>query len=154
MSVTASGRPAWQDPGTAALTEPFYAALRRGELVAQHCKACNRNILYPRHVCPFCYEADLSWVQLSGLGVLHSLAVHRVGAPTGFDDDLPYAVGVVKLDEGVQLLGRLWPDDDGDWGAYTCDARVEFHGATGEEIEHRPVAWFRLCADGATNSRR
>jgi uncharacterized OB-fold protein len=131
------------DTGMEALTEPYYQALLRGELVGQHCKACDRPILYPRHVCPFCYESDLGWVQLSGKGVLHSFAVQRVGPPSGFEEDLPYAVGVVKLDEGVQLLGRLWPDDDGEWNGYTCDGRVEFHGATGDEIERRPVAWFR-----------
>jgi uncharacterized OB-fold protein len=125
------------------LTEPYYAALRRGELHVQHCGSCDRNILYPRHVCPFCYESELSWVPVSGQGVLHSFAVQRVVPPTGFEDDLPYAVGVVKLDDGVQLLGRLWPDDDGEWTGYECDGRVEFHGATGDEIERRPVAWFR-----------
>lgn len=129
--------------GMEALTEPYYSALRRGELAVQHCRACDRNILYPKHVCPFCYESDLDWRQVSGGGILHSLAVHRVGAPTGFEDDLPYAVGVVKLDDGVQLLGRLWPDEDGDWSRYVLDGRVQFDGATGEEIERRPVAWFR-----------
>jgi uncharacterized OB-fold protein len=129
--------------GTEALTEPYYSALRRGELVVQHCRSCDRNILYPRHVCPFCYESDLDWRQVAGGGVLHSFAVHRVGAPTGFEDDLPYAVGVVKLDDGVQLLGRLWPDEDGEWTGYVLDGRVQFDGATGDEVERRPVAWFR-----------
>lgn len=129
--------------GMEALTEPYYAALRRGELVVQHCKACGQNIMYPRHLCPFCHADDLSFVQSSGQGVLHSLAVQRLGPPSGFDEDLPYAVGVVKLDDGVQLLARLWPDADGDWAGYTCDVRVRFDGATGEEIERRPVPWFR-----------
>ena len=127
------------------LTGPYYAALRRGELVAQHCGSCDRSIMYPRHACPFCYGTELGWARVPGTGVLHSFAVHRLGPPTGFEDDVPYAVGVVKLDAGVQLLGRLWPDADGDWGRYACDARVEFHGATGDEIERRPVAWFRLA---------
>jgi len=131
--------------GTESLTEPYYSALRRGELIVQHCKACNRTIMYPRHVCPFCQEADLSWIPASGTGTLHSFAVQRVGPPSGFEDDVPFAVGVVKLDDDVQLLGRLWPDEDGDWGRYACDARVVFHGATGLEIERRPVAWFRLA---------
>jgi len=74
---------------------------------------------------------------------LHSYAVHRVGSPTGFESELPYAVGVVKLDDGVQLLGRLWADDDGDFGGYHCDSRVEFFGASAEEVQGRPVAWFR-----------
>jgi Predicted nucleic-acid-binding protein containing a Zn-ribbon len=81
---------------------------------------------------------------VSGNGILHSFAVHRVGSPTGFEDDLPYAVGVVKLDEDVQLLARLWPDADGDWDAYTCDAPVVFRAADAEEVTRRPVAWFGL----------
>lgn len=129
--------------GMEALTEPYYEALRRGELVLQHCKACDRNILYPRHLCPFCYSAELDWVQADGRGTLHSFAIQRVGPPTGFEEDLPYAVGVVKLRDDVQLLGRLWPGDDGTWDSYRCDDPVEFHGATGEEIQRRPVAWFR-----------
>jgi hypothetical protein len=122
------------DPGMEVLTEPYYEALRRGELVLQYCKACDRAIMYPRHVCPFCYGSELDWVQTGGRGVLHSFAVQRVGPPTGFEDDLPYA---------VQLLGRLWPDTDGTWDGYVCDAPVEFRGATGDEVERRPVAWFR-----------
>jgi uncharacterized OB-fold protein len=127
------------------LTEPFYSALRRGELVLQHCKACDRNIMYPRHRCPYCYSPDLGWAQTQGKGVLHSLAIQRVGAPTGFEDQLPFAVGVVKLDDGVQLLGRLWPDENGSWEHYRCDARVEFRPASTEEAAARPVAWFSLA---------
>ena len=128
--------------GMEPLTEPYYEALHRGELVLQHCKACDRNIMYPRHLCPFCYSAELDWVQARGKGILHSLAVHRVGCPTGFEDALPYAVGVVKLEDGVQLLGRLWPDENGGWDSYQCDDAVEFRPADAAEAKRRPVAWF------------
>jgi uncharacterized OB-fold protein len=134
------------EPGMAALTEPYYDALARGELLLQHCKACDRAIMYPRHRCPFCYEADLDWIVSAGRGILHSYAIQRLGAPTGFEEDTPYAVGVVKLAEDVQLLGRLWPDADGGWESYTCDAAVEFSPVPGDEIARRPVAWFRLSS--------
>ena len=64
----------------------------------------------------------------SGKGTLHSFCVLRQGAPEGHEGDLPYALGVVKLDEGVQLLVRLAPDGDEDWSAYNCDDRVELRG--------------------------
>lgn len=130
------------DVGMDALTEPYYEALRRGEFVVQHCKACNRNIMYPRHLCPFCYADDLSFVPAPTTGVLHSFAVHRVGSPTGFEGALPYAVGVVKLAGDVQFLARLHPDADGDWGAYACDVPVVFRSADAEEMQMRPVPWF------------
>ena len=82
----------------------------------------------------------------AGRGVLHSFTVQRLGAPSGFEADTPYALGVVKLAENVQLLGRLWPDADGGWDSYACDAEVEFHPAAKDEIARRPVAWFRLSS--------
>lgn len=128
----------------APITEPYYDALARGELLIQHCKACNRTIMYPRHRCPFCYASDLDWTAASGRGVLHSFTVTHLTAPSGFEDETPYAVGVVKLAEEVQLLARLWPDAGGGWDGYACDVPVEFHPAPAEEIARRPVPWFRL----------
>jgi hypothetical protein len=45
-------------------------------------------------------------VPLAGAGVLVSYTVIRV-APRGRGGEVPYAVGVVKLEEGVSLLGRI-----------------------------------------------
>jgi len=80
--------------------------------------------------------------QSAGHGVLHSFTVLRAGAPEGFEGDLPYALGVVKLEEGVQLLARLRPDSDGDWHSYRCDDRVEFTSAPASTAVPRPCAWF------------
>ncbi len=132
------------EPGMAQITEPYYDALARGQLIVQHCKACDRPIMYPKHRCPFCYESDLDWVASPGRGILHSYTVTRLGAPSGFIDETPYAVGVVKLEEGVQLLARLWPDADGGWDRYACDEPVEFYPVATDEAKRRPVAWFRL----------
>ncbi|MGW6497671.1 Zn-ribbon domain-containing OB-fold protein [Nonomuraea angiospora] len=132
------------DLGMEPLTRPYYDALGRGELVIQHCNGCGRDNMYPRHRCPFCYEADLGWVRASGTGVLHSFAVTRFGAPTGFESETPYALGVVKLAEGVQVLARLWPDEDSGWSAYGCDTPVRFRPASRDEIARRPVPWFAV----------
>jgi len=70
--------------------------------------------------------------------------VVRAVPPKGFENDLPYALGVVRLEEGVQLLARLLPDRFGDWRLYDCDSVVEFAPPSVEEIDRRPVAWFRL----------
>jgi uncharacterized OB-fold protein len=124
------------------LSDAFDEALERGELLIQRCDACGRHNMYPRYACPFCYADDLGWSVASGLGSLYSVAVLRVGSPRGFEEELPYGLGVVKLDEGVQLLGRLWPDDDGGWDSYVCDGRVEF-APHAPAPGRRPAAWFR-----------
>lgn len=129
---------------TDVLTEEFHAGLGRGELLIQQCNECQALTMYPKYACPSCQSEDLGWTTASGRGVLHSFTVSRLGAPSGFEDDLPYALAVVKLDEGVQLLTRLMPDPDGDWGGYACDDRLQFAPDGGDD---RPIAWFRKQAN-------
>lgn len=74
-------------------------------------------------------------------------SVLRQGAPEGFEEDLPYAIGVVKLDEGVQLAVRLVPSAPDDWSEYQCDDRVEFVPVSADQIEKRPCATFKRIAD-------
>jgi len=124
------------------IVTPYHEALERGELLIQKCGACGRHIMYPKHRCPFCQSAELGWEQASGDGVLHSIAIQRAGAPSGFEADLPYAVGVVKLSEGVQLLARLRPDPDGEWSGYTCDGAVRFSPTPHRPPVKGPAAWF------------
>lgn len=126
------------------IVEEFRSGLERGELLLQSCHTCRKPIMYPRHRCPFCHSDDLGWTVADGGGVLHSYTVVRAVPPKGFEDDLPYALGVVKLDEGAQLLARLKPLSDGTWGGYACDARVRFDPAPAEVIRRRPAPWFSL----------
>ncbi len=121
----------------------FRDGLSRGELLVQKCNACGRPNMYPRYACPHCQSESLSWQTSSGRGVLHSFTILRAGAPEGFEGDLPYALGIVKLDEGVQLLGRLVADSDGDWSNYRCDDIVEFVAVPAAMIAQRPCATFR-----------
>ena len=124
----------------------FRQGLSNGDLLIQQCHDCNRPNMYPRHFCPHCQSEQLGWVKSAGTGVLHSFSVLLQGAPEGFEGDLPYAVGVVKLDEGVQLLARLAPTGEDDWSQYQCDDRVEFVAVDATEIARRPCATFRRAA--------
>jgi uncharacterized OB-fold protein len=124
------------------LVRPYREGLARGELLIQGCNACGAKIMYPRHRCIYCQSEDLGYQRSGGAGTLHSYTVIRAVPPRGFEDDVPYAVGVVKLDEGVQLLARLHPSEDGDWDVYRCDQRVQFTPVSAEQVAERPVAWF------------
>lgn len=127
---------------TSRIVAEFRDGLARGDLLIQKCNECSRLNMYPRYACPHCQSQALGWQRASGRGVLHSFTVLRLGAPAGFEDELPYAIGVVKLDEGVQLLARLAPDAEGEWKAYRCDDRVRFVAMPAEQIQQRPCAWF------------
>lgn len=128
---------------TPVIVSDFRAGLAGGELLIQNCYDCGKPNMWPRYACPHCQSDNLGWVKSSGKGILHSFCVLRQGAPEGFEDDLPYAIGVVKLPEGVQLLVRLEADAEGDWTAYRCDDEVEFVAVEPGEIERRPCATFR-----------
>lgn len=124
------------------LTTEYYESLVEGNLTVQKCHDCGTRIMYPRYRCPECFSSNLGWTGVSGRGTLHSYTVLLVGSPSGYEDDLPYAVCVVKLDEGAQLLGRLWPGEDGTWDHYACDDRVVFKSADRAEVAKHPCAWF------------
>jgi uncharacterized OB-fold protein len=127
----------------APMVEEFRSGLMRGELLLQKCESCGKLNMYPRYACPFCQSQLLGWKKASGRGTLHSFTVLRMGAPAGFEGDLPYALGVIKLEEGVQLLARLLPDEAGDWTGYRCDGPVEFVAKPAAQPVYRPCAWFR-----------
>jgi uncharacterized OB-fold protein len=124
------------------LTVDYYASLADGRLTVQQCGDCGQKIMYPRYRCTNCFSSNLDWADDTGEGVLHSFTIQRLGAPTEFGADGPYAVGIVKLDSGPQMLGRLWPNEDGTWDHYTCDDRVVFRSAAADEIAQHPAAWF------------
>lgn len=127
---------------TPKIVSDFRAGLGEGKLLIQSCNSCGKTNMWPRYACPHCQSDDLDWVQSEGKGTLHSFCVLRQGAPEGFEDDLPYALGVVKLDEGPQLLARLTPSGNDDWSEYICDDRVEFVAVDAAEAERRPCATF------------
>jgi hypothetical protein len=124
------------------IRDQFREGLARGELLIQKCNDCGRLNMYPRHACPFCQSLSLGWHKSAGKGVLHSFTVLRAGAPEGFEPDLPYALGVIKLEEGVQLLARLIPERDAEWQNFACDDAVEFRAQSPESVAQRPCAWF------------
>lgn len=124
------------------IVKDYRAGLVRGELLIQQCQSCRKFNMYPRYACPFCQSENLGWQKASGKGKLLSWTVLRAGGPEGFETETPYALGVVRLEEGVQLLARLVNDSSGDWKDYACDMPVKFAPGTPEQMQARPAAWF------------
>ncbi len=124
------------------LRGPFVAALMQGRLMVQKCLDCSALTMYPKYRCPVCFSSNLNWEMVTGKGQLLSFTILRAGAPSAFDVEPPYGIGIVKLDEGPQLMGRLAHAPDGTWDHYRCDQRVEFFRVPAREIAERPAAWF------------
>lgn len=87
-------------------TAPYWEAANRGELRIQFCNPCGRHYFYPRAACPVCGSTDVSWVTVSGRARLHTYVINHRPAP-GFEDDGPYAIAVVELEEGPRMMANI-----------------------------------------------
>ncbi len=86
---------------------PFLAAAREHRLVVQRCDGCGALRFPPREVCSRCLSTGVTWAEVSGRGVIFSFNVmHQVYHPA-FAREVPYAVIVVKLDEGPKITSNL-----------------------------------------------
>ncbi|MCZ6615000.1 MAG: Zn-ribbon domain-containing OB-fold protein [Chloroflexi bacterium] len=87
-------------------TQPFWDAAKRHQLSLPKCKACGQLHYFPRPFCPHCFSWDLEWVRCSGKGKLYSYVINHRPAP-GFEEEAPYVIAVVELDEGPRMLSNL-----------------------------------------------
>jgi uncharacterized OB-fold protein len=84
----------------------FFEEARAGRLMGIRCAECGALALPPKEFCPTCQQRHWEPVPLTGTGSVTSFTVIRI-PPRGRAAEAPYAVAVVKLDEGVSLLGRV-----------------------------------------------
>jgi uncharacterized protein len=87
-------------------TAPFWEGCKAHELRLQYCGTCRKYIFYPRIFCPTCLSDALEWRAISGKGTLLTYVLSARPAP-GFQDELPYAIAIVKLDEGPHLMSNI-----------------------------------------------
>lgn len=94
------------------MTEPvitlkhFFERAREGVLTALRCGKCGELAVPPKEFCAACQQRAWEPVTLAGDGTIASYTVIRV-APTNFVGEVPYAIAVVTLREGVSLMGRV-----------------------------------------------
>ncbi|WP_328483600.1 OB-fold domain-containing protein [Streptomyces sp. NBC_00377] len=111
-----NGRPV---PVPTPLSEPFWAAARRGELVVPACPDCGLRFFVPEPACPGCLSARWRYQPSAGRGTVYSVTVvHRAPGP-GFD--APFALAVIDLDEGGTMLSHV---DAGDPDQVVIGMRV------------------------------
>ena len=87
--------------------KPFFDAAKRHQLVVQRCTQCGTHRFPAREICSNCLSREAEWVPVSGNGEVFSFNImHQVYHP-GFADEVPYAVVVVKLEEGAKITSNL-----------------------------------------------
>lgn len=100
----------------------FWAGLKHGRLLLQHCLVCSQVQVYQQSRCRLCGSERLEHRAASGRGHVHSYSVvYRAPGPA-FKQDTPYAVLLVELEEGPWMISSLL---GGDPMAVAIDATVE-----------------------------
>ena len=92
-------------------SRPFWDAAAAHTLTAARCAQCSAFTLPPDVVCPHCGSTDprFAFAPVSGRGAVRSWTVVRQSFLPGFENDLPFVLVDVELDEQAELrlIGRL-----------------------------------------------
>lgn len=86
---------------------PFWDEVANGRVLVQNCAVCGHHQLYARTACTACHSPSVEWIRAAGTGQLYSFTVVRRAPSARFADDVPYALGLIELDEGPRLLVRI-----------------------------------------------
>ena len=79
---------------------------QRYALMGEVCPHCEAKIFPPRDVCPECKQEAKTLYNFSGRGEVYSFT-KVYDAPAGFEENAPYTVALVKLEEGPMITAQL-----------------------------------------------
>ena len=88
-------------------SKPFWVASKNRLIQLPQCKTCQHIRAQFEDFCPSCGSELYECKTLSGNGTIWSHCVFHQKYFPEFEDDLPYGVIMVKLDEGPKLISNL-----------------------------------------------
>lgn len=94
-----------QLPAVTAANGPFWEAARRHELVIYRCASCGAGNTAGAGCA--CDRPDMAWSRASGRGQVFTFCIYRQAFHPAWQDDIPYNVAYVKLDEGPLLVSSI-----------------------------------------------
>lgn len=86
--------------------EEYNRALGNNRLLSLKCAECGLVNMPPRLTCACCGSIDLSIHELSGSGTIRTFTVINI-APEGRENEAPYIIVMVELEEGPWLMANL-----------------------------------------------
>jgi uncharacterized protein len=92
-------------PSATPETKLFWDMAAKHELWLPRCVDTGKFFFPPQESSPLT-GGEISWARASGRGRLASYVIAHRAAP-GFEDELPYVVALVELDEGPRLTSNL-----------------------------------------------
>ncbi len=79
---------------------------QRYSLVGEVCPHCEAKLFPPRDVCPECGHEAKTQYTFSGRGKVYSYTT-VYDAPAGYEENAPYTVALIKLDEGPLVTAQM-----------------------------------------------
>jgi uncharacterized OB-fold protein len=88
----------------------FWRAIpQRYNLIGNQCGSCGEIFFPPRESCPFCRRKSMGNMKekkLNGKGEIETYTIIHV-APEDFEEQVPYPIAIVKLDEGPKVTAQI-----------------------------------------------
>ena len=76
------------------------------QVLLTKCKDCGKAAYFTYFKCPYCGSSNIELVKSSGRGVVEEFAVSYNRAE-GSEEYLPRIIALIKLSEGVRVVGEL-----------------------------------------------
>ena len=111
------------------------------QLILSKCKKCGNLFIPPVYTCSGCSHNEFQEAVGSGDGKLLSYTTIRI-PPLGFEKEVPYEIGVVRIQEGLNLVARIVMPEKG--GAKIGDP-VSFLK------KEANAYWFKVGKESAKN---
>jgi len=86
--------------------QEYNKALKKDKLMGLKCNECGTLTCPPTMACSNCASTNLEIVELSGKGKIVSFTVVNIAAE-GRENEVPYTISMVELDEGPWIMGNL-----------------------------------------------
>lgn len=86
--------------------EQFLAYLEQGKIMTTRCKKCSKATFPPKLDCASCSASEMEWIELNDPGKLITFTTVMYG-PAGFENQVPYTIGVILLSNEVSVLGSI-----------------------------------------------
>jgi uncharacterized OB-fold protein len=93
-------------PVADAQTQPFFDAAERGVLMLRKCGDCSAWLAADAKFCSECLSESIDWAESSGKGKIFTFGIVHQQVP-GWENDTPFNVTVVQLDEGVRMTTNM-----------------------------------------------
>jgi len=122
MSDTIPKPVAKPKPRPAPESLPYWKAAHEHRLSIPKCESCEQFWFPPSNACRHCLSPNFHFEDVSGRGKVFSFVTfHRVYRPA-FEQEVPYVVALVELEEGPRLLTNILGISHED---VRCDMPVE-----------------------------